>query len=78
MSDNRINNDDGGLKVDGHTWANQELADEARLQKQSRQVNLDMFKLQQKAHQDNQLITTKSSIEKAKHDAIMNMANNIK
>ena len=45
---------------------------------QSMLDSLRMFDLQQKAHKDAERITTLANIEKAKHDAIMNMANNIK
>lgn len=49
-----------------------------KLQREGQQFTLDMFKLQQQAHRDNQEVTTKSSIDKAKHDAAMSIANNMK
>ena len=55
-----------------------QLKKQEELQQQNMQFAMAMFELQQKAHRDNQEVTTKANIEKANHDAVMNMANNIK
>ncbi|HYO64294.1 MAG TPA: hypothetical protein VER08_11735 [Pyrinomonadaceae bacterium] len=64
----------------GNNWTPNDpaIAEQKRLQDENKQFTLDMFRLQQQAHRDNQEVTTKANIEKANHDAIMNMANNIK
>lgn len=46
--------------------------------REDKQFSLDMFALQQRVHRDNQEMTTKSNIDKAKHDAAMTISNNIK
>ncbi|HEV2764455.1 MAG TPA: hypothetical protein VGV38_15860, partial [Pyrinomonadaceae bacterium] len=65
-------------KIGGVTYTNDDVKEQAKLQQQAQEFALQMFALQQQAHKDNQEITTKANIEKANHDAMMNMANNIK
>lgn len=54
------------------------IAEQRKLQEEQKQFSLDMFRLQQEANRDNQEVTAKANIAKANHDALMNMANNIK
>lgn len=54
------------------------IAEQKKLQREGQQFTLDMFALQQRAHRDNQEVTTKSNIDKAQHDAAMTISNNIK
>lgn len=68
------------MSVSSSNWTPKDpaVADQKRMQDENKAFTLDMFALQQQAHRDNQEVTTKANIEKANHDAIMNMANNIK
>lgn len=54
------------------------LEEQERMQEASALHQSAMFRLQQKANEQAADMNAKSSIEKAKHDALMNIANNIK
>jgi len=65
--------------IDNITAQNKQTELENKLAvEENKRFALEMFKIQQQAQRDNQELASRSNIEKAKHDAIMNMANNIK
>ena len=65
--------------IDSVTAQNKQTELENKLAvEENKRFALEMFKIQQQAQRDNQELASRSNIEKAKHDAIMNVANNMK